>query len=94
MEILIETLKKENCLYLPKFVNQNSSVHVNSGANIPTGKDAPVQPQFTKVTWKATRMVEKRTKWALIWAKNHEVEILFTPQGKFDKFYLGILKYY
>jgi len=52
------------------------------GANIPTGKDAPVQPQFTKVTWKATRMVEKRTKWALIWAKNHEVEILFTPQGK------------
>jgi len=52
-----------------------------NGASIPSGKDAPVQPQFTKVTWKATRLVEKRTKWALVWAKNHEVEILFTPRG-------------
>jgi len=49
---------------------------------IPSGKDAPVQPQFTKVAWKATRMAEKRTKWGLIWATNHEVEILYTPQGK------------
>jgi len=52
------------------------------GAKIPSGKDAPVQPQFTKVAWKATRMAEKRTKWGLIWATNHEVEILYTPQGK------------
>ena len=55
----------------------------HTGANIPLGKDVPVEPQFTKVTWKATRLVEKRTKWALIWAKNHGVEALFTPQGGF-----------
>lgn len=53
-----------------------------SGKHIPTGKFAPIEPSFTKVAWKATKMVEKRTKWALIWAKDHDVEIISTPHGE------------
>lgn len=51
-------------------------------AKVARGFDLGPEPQVTRVAWKAAKLVGKKTNWALIWAEGHEVEIIYTPEGK------------
>ena len=39
-------------------------------------------------------MVGKKTKWALIWAEGHEVEIIYTPEGRLQTLLDTQIQYY
>jgi len=46
------------------------------------GTSIGVSPTIVRVIWKASRMPEKKSMFALIWAKNHSLELLYSPSGK------------